>query len=331
MMRIAFTIIFAFVLTSRLFADGWSMGDVIEKDGISYKVLVSYLVVDRKESPDTIKGPDKFYCSGELMVINVDKNLKDVVIPPVVERFRVVGLTDSLFFGHEHDRIWLPELQFAGSGCFAELKVGSGALVVHNIANLGDGVFDSLDADLIFDITKRINIGNAFRKKKEESRSVFSAPKGVVKIKTEMLKYIRGCRVYDDCYSATSNNFMKWIRKAFNGDEAFMKNALNDRGYNLGMRSYSTTPVKDKNGLLIVVSAVNVKGLGYPWGTLTNDYYRQSRYAVINKKNRRKLLYYQQFIPVPDATQKKGWYVKFIDKEKEVETKYTLNGKQMKK
>lgn len=331
MMRIAFTIIFALVLTSRLFADGWSKGDVIERDGISYKVLVSYLVVDKKESPDTIKGPDKFYYSGELMVINVDKNLKDVVIPPVVERFRVVGLTDSLFFRHEHDRIWLPELQFAGSGCFAELKVGSGALVVHNIANLGDYVFDNLDADLIFDITKKIKFGNAFRKKKEDLSFDVSVPKGVVKVKTEMLKYVQGCWIYDNCFSATADNFKKWVSKAFNNDEAFCKNALNERNFSLGMRSYSTTPRKAKSGLLIVVSAVNVKGLGYPWGTLTRDYCRQSRYTVINKKNRKKSLYYQHFIPVPDASQKAGWYVRFIDTEKEVEENFMLNGKLMKR
>lgn len=329
MVRIALAIIFTFVLSFRLMADDCTVGDVIEKDGISYKILVSYLVVDKKESPDTIEGPDKFYCSGEAMVIHVDENLRDVVIPPAVNRFRVVGLTDSLFYGHEHDRIWLPELQFVGNGCFAKLKMGSGALVVHNVANFGVGVFDDLDADLIFDISKRVAWGNAFYRMMEDSSLVQSQPKGVVKINTRMLSHIRYCRVYGDCYSATSNNFKNWIRKAFNDDDAFLKNDLNDRGYNLGMRSYYTTFSKAKDGLVIVSGAENVKGLGFPWGTLTRDYYRQSKYSVVNKKKRRKVVYYQDFIPVADATQKRGWYVKFIGKEGEVS--FTLNGKLMKR
>jgi len=329
MMRIALAIIFTFVLSFRLMADDCTVGDVIEKDGISYKILVTYLVVDKKESPDAIEGPDKFYCSGEAMVIHVDKKLRDVVIPPTINRFKVVGLTDSLFYKHKHDRIWLPELQFMGSGCFAKLKVGSGALVVHNVANLGVGVFDGLDAELIFDITRKINLGKAFFKNHKDSAHVQCGPKGVVKIRTDMLRYIKPCWVYDECYSATSDNYKKWIRKAFNGDEAFMKNALNDRGYSLGMRSYSTTPSKAKDGLLIIASAENVKGLGFPWGSLTRDYYRQSKYTVVNKKKRRKVTCYRDFIPVVDATQRSGWYVRFLGKEGE--ERFSLNGKLLKK
>ena len=328
MMRIVFIVIFAFLLSFRLFADEYSVGDIIQQDGISYKVLVTYLVIDPKETPDTIKGPDKFYRSGELMVINVDKNLKDVVIPPVVGRFRVVGLTDSLFYGHEHDRIWLPELQFAGNGCFAKLKMGSGALVVHNVANFGTGVFDELDAELIFDISKKIAWGNAFYRMKEDSSLVPSQPKGLVKINTRMLSHIKYCRVYDDCYSATACNFRGWIDKAFNYDERFQKNNLNERNYNLGRRLYPTTSMRGKNGLLITAGATSVKGLGYPWGSLTRDYYRQSKYTVVNKK-KRKTAYYQDFIPVADATQKRGWYVRFIGGDEEVN--YTLNGKLIKK
>lgn len=329
MMRIVFTIIFTLILQSfKLFAQEYSTGDIIEKDGISYKVLVTYLVIDPKETPDTIQGPDKFYRSGEVMVINVNKNMKDVVIPPAVDRFRVVGLTDSLFFGHEHDRIWLPELQFAGNGCFARLKMGSGALVIHNIANLGTGVFDELDAELIFDITKKIKWGNAFSKMREDSSLIPSRPKGLVKINTGMLTHIKQCQVYNECYSATADNFKKWINKAFNEDETFKKNDLNDRNYRLGKRTYPTTSTKGKKGLLITAGAENVKGLGYPWGTLTRDYYRQSRYTVVNKK-KRKTTYYQDFIPTADATQKRGWRVRFVGKEGE--DNYTLDGKLMKK
>ncbi len=328
MMRIVFTVIFAFILSFRLFAEEYSVGDIVQENGISYKVLVTYLVIDAKETPDTIKGPDKFYRSGEVMVINVDKDLKDVVIPPVVGRFRVVGLTDSLFYGHGHDRIWLPELQFVGNGCFAKLKMGSGALVVHNVANFGTGVFDELDAELIFDISKKVTWGNAFYRMKEDSSLVPSQPKGLVKINTRMLSHIKYCRVYDDCYSATADNFKRWISKAFNDDERFLKNDLNERKYNLGRRTYPTTSMRGKNGLLITAGARNVKDLGYPWGSLTRDYYRQSKYTVVDKK-KRKTSYYQDFIPVADVTQKRGWYVRFVDGEEEVN--YTLNGKLIKK
>ena len=111
-------IITAFILQIiNLFAQEYSTGDIIEKDGISYKVLVTYLVTNPKESPDTITGPDKFYQAGEIMAIKVDGNLRDVVIPPAVGRFKVVGLTDSLFYRHEHDRILLPDLNFEGMLC----------------------------------------------------------------------------------------------------------------------------------------------------------------------------------------------------------------------
>lgn len=330
MVRLILTVMFAFILSFRLMADECTRGDVIERDGISYKILVSYLVVDKKESPDTIKGPDKFYCSGEVMVIHVDEHLKDVVIPPAVNRFRVVGLTDSLFYGHVHDRIWLPELQFVGSGCFAKLKMRSGSLVVHNVANFGAGVFDDLDAELIFDISKRMNLGSAFFVKEgETSLAGRCGPKGLIKIRTEMLQFINRSWIYDVCYSAKSNNFNRWVSKAFNGDEVFMKNALNDRGYSLGMRSYTTTSSKAKDGLLIISAAENVKGLGFPWGNLTRDYYRQPKYTVVNKKKKRKVSYYQDFIPMADAAQKGGWYVKFLGKEGEED--FMLNGKPMKK
>lgn len=219
-----FNIIIAFVLLSiNLFAQGYSTGDIIEENGISYKVLVTYLVVHPKESPDTIKGPDKFYQAGELMVVKVDKKLKDVVIPPEVGRFKVIGLTDSLFYEHEHDRIWLPDLSFAGNGCFAKLKMGSGALVIHNISNLGMAVFDELEADLILDITRQVSWGDSFRKMRKDSTFRPSMPKGKVKIDTKKLKFIRKTPVYDDSYSATHLNYRSWINKAFNNDEAFIK------------------------------------------------------------------------------------------------------------
>lgn len=329
MIRKVYTFIFAFILNAiNLFAQEYSTGDIIEKDGISYKVLVTYLVTNPKESPDTITGPDKFYQAGEIMVIKVDEGLRDVVIPPAVGRFKVVGLTDSLFYRHEHDRIWLPDLNFAGNGCFAKLKMGSGALVIHNIDNLGTAVFDELDADLILDITKQIKFGESFRKMKEDSTFVSSKPKGLIKINTKMLRYIRKNSIYDDSYSASTRNYTNWLNKAFNYDETFSSNYTTDKNSFLNKRTYTTTPKKNKRGLTITAGAINVKKLGYPWGNLTQKYYRLPRYTVTSKKKKRKTQYYQEFTPVADAMQKEGWYVKFVGEEGEV--KYMLNGKRIK-
>lgn len=308
--------------------DNFEKGDVFEKDGISYKVLVTYLVVDPKESPDTIKGPEKFYKAGELMVVKVDEKLGDVVIPPSINRFKVIGLTDSLFYQHEHDRIWLPNLLFAGNGCFAKLKVRSGTLVIHDIANMGMGVFDELDAELLLDITRNVNWGKTFSKMRTDSSLISSRPKGLVRLNRGSLKYIKGCPVYNECYSAVADNYKKWVRKAFCDDERFQKNDLVDKNGRLSKRMYSTTPQKAKNGLKITANAVDIKGLGYPWGNLSQKYTRQANYAVYDKKTR-KTTYYQEFIPVADPLQKTGWYVKFIGKEGEV--KYMLNGKLIKK
>lgn len=325
MIRKVYTFIFAFILNAiNLFAQEYSTGDIIEKDGISYKVLVTYLVTNPKESPDTITGPDKFYQAGEIMVTKVDEGLRDVVIPSAVGRFMVVGLTDSLFFRHEHDRIWLPELRFAGNGCFAKLKMGSGALVIHNIDNLGTAVFDELDADLILDITKQPSWGNSFRKMNEDSTFSTSKPKGLIKINTKMLRYVP---IYNDCYSATARNYTKWINEAYNNDDTFKSSYVADKNSFLSKRTYSTTPKSKKKGLIITAGAVNVKKLGYPWGRLTNDYYRFPKYTVTTKK-KRKSQFYREFTPVEDATQKEGWYVKFEGVEGDV--KYKLNGKKIK-
>ncbi len=232
MIRKVYTFIFAFILNAiNLFAQEYSTGDIIEKDGISYKVLVTYLVTNPKESPDTITGPDKFYQAGEIMVTKVDEGLRDVVIPPAVGRFKVVGLTDSLFYRQEHDRIWLPDLNFAGNGCFAKLKMGSGALVIHNIDNLGTAVFDELDADLILDITKQPSWGNSFRKMNEDSTFSTSKPKGLIKINTKMLRYIGKNPIYNDSYSATTRNYTNWLNKAFNYDATFPNSYVEDKNF----------------------------------------------------------------------------------------------------
>lgn len=324
-----FYIAIAFVLLSiNLFAQEYSTGDIIEENGISYKVLVTYLVVHPKESPDTIKGPDKFYQAGELMVVKVDKGLKDVVIPPEVGRFKVIGLTDSLFYEHEHDRIWLPDLSFAGNGCFAKLKMGSGALVIHNISNLGMAVFDELDADLILDVTRQVAWGDSFRKMREDSTFTTSSPKGLIKVNTRMLGHVKSNPIYNDCYSANGRNYTNWINKAFRNDKAFTKNARLAKNASLSKRTYSTTPRKKKRGLTITAGVSNVKKLGYPWGNLTLKYYRLPKYTVMDKK-RRVTKYYQDFIPTADATRKEGWFVKFVGEDGEI--KYKLNGKKIRK
>lgn len=312
-----------------LYAHEYVIGDIIEQDGISYKVLVTYLVVDKVETPDTVHGPQDFYCSGEAMVTKVDNSLKDVVIPPAINRFKVVGLTDSLFYEHEHDRIWLPDLLFAGNGCFAKLKLNSGALVLHNISNIGMGAFDELNADLIFDVTREMTWNKTFEKQIDDSTFVSSKPSKLIKINTRNLKFVRKSPIYEDCFSAVDKNYNKWISKAFFDDDEFMKKDLTDKTAKFNKKQYSTTPYAvKKKGLTITASAVNVKKLGYTWGSFTRDYYRQAKYGVYSKK-KKTTIYYEDFIPVADATLKEGWYVKFVGEEGEV--KYTLKGKKIKK
>ena len=207
--------------------------------------------------------------------------------------------------------------------------MGSGALVIHNIDNLGSAVFDELDADLILDITKEIRFGASFHKRANDSTFTSSKPKGLIKINTKMLRYIRKNPIYNDCYSATARNYTKWINDAYNNDDTFTSRYVADKNSFLSKRTYSTTPKSKKKGLIITAGAVNVKKLGYPWGRLTNDYYRLPRYTVTTKKKRkRKSQFYQDFTPVADATLKEGWYVKFVGEEGEV--KYMLNGKKIK-
>lgn len=323
MSRVFLAIILACIMSFRLSAQDYSVGDIFEKEGITYKVVVTYLVTDSKESPDIVSGPDKFYRAGELMAIKVSKKLNDVVIPPAVGRYKVIGLADSLFYGHEHERIWLPDLMFAGNGCFAKLKMKTGALVIHDIDNFGTGVFDDLDADLILETTT-MSWGKSFRKMREDSTYVPCQPKGDVKTNTKMLAYIKRCPMYDNCYSATSKNYKKWIDKAFKNDEEFQQNPLKDKNAFLSKRNYSTTTSKAKKGLTITAGVVNVKNMDIPWGSLARDYYREPRYTVLDKK-KRKTHYYSDFIPVADAMQKEGWHVEFVGKDGIV--KYTLNGK----
>lgn len=331
--RIVFSLIFAFFAqTISILANEYAQGDIIQQDGISYKVVVSYLVVNPKESPDTITGPDKFYSSGELMAIKVDDDLKDVVIPPAVGRFKVVGLTDSLFFEHRHNRIWLPNLNFVGNGCFARLKVESGTLVLHDIENFGEAVFDDLDADLLLEITKAPKWGKAFEKMQDSTYAPCKI-NGVFKLNSSKFSFVIPA-ISNNCYTARADNYKVWLDKAFDGDEEFQKNDLKDKNAHLNKRSYSTTPRSNKNGFNITATALNVKKLGYPWGRLTSDYFRESKYRVDNKKRKRKgpnTATYDDFIPVADATLKEGWYVKFVDVEGEKEIKYKLNGKMIKR
>lgn len=325
-MRTVFTILFTLVLSfCRLFAQDYATGDIIEQDGISYKVLVSYLVVDSKETPDTIYGPENFYKAGEVMVTKVRDNTADVVIPASIGRFKVVGLTDSLFFGHEHDRIWLPDLLFAGNGCFAKLRVTSGALVVHNISRMGMGAFDELDADLIFDMNNGTTWGQAFLKRNADSTMTASRPARKVKTSARALPYLRNCDAYKYSISASGKNFTNWVDAAFKNDASFQENDRTDKNGRFNKKSYSTMPkAKPKKGFNITARAAEVKGMKIPWGSLTKDYYRVANYVVLDKK-KKTTTNYSDFIPVADAMLKEGWYVKFVGDNGEV--KYKLDGK----
>lgn len=334
MKRIVFALFFTLLQSVNLLADDYKIGDIIRKDGIEYKVLVTYLVVDSKESPDTVKGPDRFYQAGELMVTKVNESLEDVIIPPAIDRYKVIGLTDSLFYNHTHNRIWLPDLMFAGNGCFAKLKMKSGALVVHGMDFLGMSVFDDLQGDLIFDTDRAIVWGSSFSKIGENSKFTKSRPWGLIKFNTKNMRFIKTSPVFDDCYTAQGRKYKRWIDQAFNNESEFQKNYQTDKKAYLTKKSFTTTPRKEKKGLTINSGACNAKQkdpktgktkpFAYPWGRLTQDFYRQSRYTVVNKKKRRNVVAYNDFEPVADATQKGGWYVKFVGDEGTV--KYKLNG-----
>ncbi len=327
MRSILFFFIFIFSL-GKLCAQEYSVGDIFEKDGISYKVLVSYLVVDSKETPDTIYGPSNFHQSGELMVTQVSKDLNDVVIPPAIERFKVVGLTDSLFFEHEHDRIWLPDLLFAGNGCFSKLKMRSGALVLHNIVRVGESVFDDLDGDVVFDMNGGVTWYDSFSKT-VDGKKVDSRPKGMVKFNSRSLATFRKSGVYDISISASGENFQKWIDSAFNNDENFKKNDIVDKNARFSKKMYSSMPkAKPKKGFDITVRGADVKKMGMPWGHLTTDYYREALYTVHDRKKNTSVNY-KNFIPEENSSLKDGWYLVFVG-DKGLE-KYMLNGKKIKK
>lgn len=325
-MRTSFTILLTLLLSvGRLLAQDYATGDIIEQDGISYKVLVSYLVVDGKATPDTIYGPQDFHSSGEVMVTKVGNNTADVVIPASVNKFKVVGLTDSLFYGHEHDRVWLPDLLFVGNGCFAKMKVKSGALVIHNISRMGMGVFDELDADLIFDMTNGTTWGNAFMKRNADSTLTASRPLREVKTSARALSYVRNCDAYKYSISASGKNFTKWVDAAFRNDATFQENDRVDKFGRFNKKTYSTMPMaKPKKGFNITARATEAKGMQMPWGSLTRDYYRIAQYVVLDKK-KKTTTNYSDFIPVADAMLKEGWYVKFVGENGEV--KYKLDGK----
>lgn len=333
MTRIIFTILFAFFLqTLSIFAKEYKTGDIIKTEGISYKVLVTYLVTDAKESPDTIQGPDKFYQGGELMVIKVDEDLDDVVIPTSVGRFVVVGLTDSLFYNHTHNRIWLPELQFAGNRCFAGLTMRSGALVLHDIKDYGRSVFDGTNADIIFDIRGNSKFHGSFSKDtiiySANNRPVKTTktylPNGMIKTSFGMMKLLKDDNVINNCITAGGENYKRWINKAFNNDEEFQKNNLTDKNEHHSKKSYATEPYSSDKGLVITAYAKREEW--FPCGNLTERYIRVPQYRVYNKKTKKQTIY-KEFLPIADATEKDGWHLKFTG-DRVVE--YKLNGKMIK-
>ena len=135
------------------FAQNWKMGDIFTQDGITFKVVGYCLVTDPR---DTLMNASSFYDAGELMVTGVSEALTDVVIPVAVDRYQVIGLTDSLFFGKTYNRVWLPELEFIGNSAFENAKIKSGTLVVHNVKRVGEFAFHNIDARLCFDVSKPV-------------------------------------------------------------------------------------------------------------------------------------------------------------------------------
>lgn len=320
------------------FAQNWKMGDSFTQDGLTFKVVSHFLVTDPR---DSVLNASTFYDSGELMVINVSDALTDVVIPVAIGRYKVIGLTDSLFYGKTFNRVWMPELEFIGNSSFENAKIESGTLVIHNVNQVGFKAFHNIDARLCFDINRTISY---FIPKNEKNDSTSTAddsqilkqPKGGVVCHAKNIGKLSSSPYFG--YEIAGQNwfFNKCVSDAYGGDQEWINRPLGIKHTDLRFckRNFSTTPSGVKKGLDVRISVFFNKNAyrsidgSFPWGRLTAEYGKLSYYSVYDKK-KHTTVKYDYFKPQADPKLKEGWRLWLKNEEEEVV--FSLKGKRIKK
>lgn len=311
------------------FAQNWKMGDIFTQDGITFKVVGYCLVTDPR---DTLMNASSFYDAGELMVTGVSEALTDVVIPVAVDRYQVIGLTDSLFFGKTYNRVWLPELEFIGNSAFENAKIKSGTLVVHNVKRVGEFAFHNIDARLCFDVSKpvafvTIKSSNTARYTQKQQQ-----PKGGVVCHVRSVGHLASSPYWGYEVAGQDKFFKKCVSEAYNGDKEWIDRPLNIKNTELRYckKNFSTMPSGIRKGFEVRAKVLLSKSMekNFPWGRLNAEYEKISYYEVYDRK-KHKTVKYDTFKPVADQNVKEGWHLNFGNEDGEVN--FTLKGKQIKK
>ena len=316
------------------FAQNWKMGDIFTQDGITFKVVGYCLVTDPR---DTLMNASSFYDAGELMVTGVSEALTDVVIPVAVDRYQVIGLTDSLFFGKTYNRVWLPELEFIGNSAFENAKIKSGTLVVHNVKQVGELAFHNIDARLCFDLSKPIAFYQTPKGKKESANTVKYTqkqlqPKGGVVCHLKSTGHLVSSPYLGYVIAGQGKFLNNCVSEAYNGDKEWIDRPLNIKNTELRYckKNFSTMPSGVRKGFEVraKVRLSNSMVKDFPWGRLNAEYEKLSYYEVYDRK-KHKTVKYDTFKPVADQNVKEGWLLNFRNEDGEVN--FTLKGKQIKK
>ena len=311
------------------FAQNWKMGDIFTQDGITFKVVGYCLVTDPR---DTLMNASSFYDAGELKVTGVSEALTDVVIPVAVDRYQVIGLTDSLFFGKTYNRVWLPELEFIGNSAFENAKIKSGTLVVHNVKRVGEFAFHNIDARLCFDVSKpvafvTIKSSNTARYTQKQQQ-----PKGGVVCHVRSVGHLASSPYWGYEVAGQDKFFKKCVSEAYNGDKEWIDRPLNIKNTELRYckKNFSTMPSGIRKGFEVRAKVLLSKSMekNFPWGRLNAEYEKISYYEVYDRK-KHKTVKYDTFKPVADQNVKEGWHLNFGNEDGEVN--FTLKGKQIKK
>ncbi len=339
-MKRLITFIFTLLTLHTLCAQERRKGDIFTENGITYKVVGEFLTIDAKDTKDAkegIAGPESFHWAGDALVIAVDEINKDVIIPPHVGRLKVIGLTDSLFYGKTINRIWLPrDLKIIGRSAFENARINSGMMIVHNVESYYKNCFKNLDAGVCFDVTKDIDPNNKNSKLKEH----ICEPTGGFYASTSCLKYLKPIRNY--LMTARSKNYDEWIDKAYQKDEDWKALRLSFEGSEAASakRSFRTMPTSSKKYMNISIGLADVSKLyadtlaageknRFYYG-LTARYEEIAIYSVYNKSKKRGVTtkYKEQMTPVSNPALKEGWHLEFTNKG--YVDKFQLTGKPVK-
>lgn len=316
------------------FAQNWKFGDTFTQDGITYKVVGYCLVTDPR---DTMTNASTFYDSGELLVTSVSDALTDVVIPVAVDRYQVIGLTDSLFYGKTYNRVWLPELEFIGNSAFENAKIKSGTLVLHNVKQVGEKAFFNIDARLCFDISKPISFYEPKKDKNDTTKTITytkkeQQPKGGVVCHVRNIGNLGHSPYYGYEIAGQNNFFNKCVSEAYGADKEWIERPLAIKHTELRYckKSFNTMPSGILKGFEVRAVLHLDKNMtkNFPWGHLTAEYGKETFYNVYDKK-KHKTLKFDAFRPVSDPNLKEGWFLNF--RNEEGEANFTLKGKQIKK